>query len=185
MYIVNHLLAQNTAHESLLKSRRQVLHQRIAVTLRDHFPALTETEPAMTVHHFAGRADRGSHRMLEYIQARRRFAFAEGIAHLGTAIDLADSLAEEPERRLARLRFQIAYANAYRHARGPGAFEPTTAFARTREIAARVGDAPDRFSADYAVLVSHWAEAAADREAAEASLEDIKRLPESSEASLV
>src|SRR5262249_30897714 len=73
------------------------------------------------------------------------------------------------------------------HARGPGALEPTTAFARAREIAAGVRDAPERFSAYYGAWVSRWVrgETAAAREAAEAALEDIKRLPESSEASLV
>jgi len=190
VYIFKHALVQDAAYESLLKSRRQVLHQRIAVTLRDRFPAIAETEPAMIAHHFtrAGQADEA----IEWWskagdQARRRFAFAEAIAHLGKAIELADGLPDEPERRLGLLRLQIAYANAHLHARGPGALEPTTAFARAREIAAGVQDAPERFSAYYGLWVSHWVrgETAAARETAEAALRDIETLPGSSEASLV
>jgi len=190
VYIFKHALVQDAAYESLLKSRRQVLHQRIAVTLRDRFPAIAETEPAMIAHHFtqAGEAEEA----IEWWdkagdQARRRFAFAEAIAHLGKAIELADGLPDGPERRLARLRLQIAYANAHLHARGPGALEPTTAFARAREIAAEVQDAPERFSAYYGLWVSYWVrgETAAAREAAEAALRDIETLPGSSEASLV
>jgi hypothetical protein len=155
----------------------------IAVTLRDRFPTIAETEPAVIAHHFTQRGQ--TEEAIEWWgkagdQARRRFAFAEAIAHLGKAIDLAIGLPDEPERRLARLRLQIAYANAHLHARGPGAIEPTTAFAQAREIAAGVRDAPERFSAYYGLWVSHWVrgELAAAREAAEAAFEDIKSLPE-------
>jgi hypothetical protein len=103
---------QGTAYESLLRSRRQVLHQRIAVTLRDRFPTIAETEPALIAHHFtqAGQTQEG----IEWWskagdQARRRFAFAEAIAHLRKAVDLADGLPDEPEWRLVRLRLQIAW----------------------------------------------------------------------------
>ena len=118
-------------------------------------------------------------------QARRRFAFAEAIAHLGRAIDLAGALPDEPERRLARLRLQIAYANAHLHARGPP--EPTAAFARAREIAAEVVGAPERFSAYYGLWVSHCVrgDLASAREVAEAALRDIIGQPGSSEASMV
>jgi tetratricopeptide (TPR) repeat protein len=190
VYIFKHALVQDTAYESLLKSRRQVLHQRIAVTLRDRFSTIAETEPEMIARHFtqAGQTEEA----IEWWgkagdQARRHFAFAEAIAHLGKAIDLADSLPDEPERRLARLRLQIAYANAHLHARGPGALEPTAAFARARDIAAGVPEAPERFSAYYGLWVSHYVrgELAAAREAAEAALQDIESRPGSSETSMV
>jgi len=52
-YTFKHALVQDTAYESLLKSRRQVLHQRIALTLEQRFPALAEAEPEILAHHYS------------------------------------------------------------------------------------------------------------------------------------
>ena len=43
VYSFKHALVQDAAYESLLKSRRQVLHRRIAETLRDRFPTIADT----------------------------------------------------------------------------------------------------------------------------------------------
>jgi class 3 adenylate cyclase len=51
-YTFKHSLVQDTAYESLLKSRRQTLHQRIAETLRDKFASIAEAEPELLAHHF-------------------------------------------------------------------------------------------------------------------------------------
>ena len=40
------------AYESLLKSRRHMLHRRIGESLRDRFPNLAQTEPEIIAHHF-------------------------------------------------------------------------------------------------------------------------------------
>src|SRR5262249_23603420 len=157
-------------------------------TLRGNFPAVAEAEPAMLAHHFtqAGQTEEA----VEWWsragdQARRLFAFADAIAHLGRAMDLAETLPDTAERRLKAPKLQIAYANAHLHARGPGAPEPTAAFARARDIAAGTGDAPERFSAYYGLWVSHFArgELSPAREVAEAALGDIVGRPNSSEAS--
>ena len=44
-YRFKHALIQDAAYENLLKSRRQVLHRRVAETLRDHFAATAAAEP--------------------------------------------------------------------------------------------------------------------------------------------
>jgi predicted ATPase len=158
--------------------------------VEEHFPELGSTQPEILARHLteAGQAEDA----IEWWskageQARRRVAFTEAIAHLGKAIDLAEGLPDGAERRLARLRLQIAYANARLHARGPGAPESTAAFARAREIAAGTGDAPERFSAYYGLWVSHFVrgELGSMREVAEAALREIGSQPGSSEASMV
>src|SRR6266700_3479708 len=45
VYSFKHALVRDAAYESLLKSRRQVLHLRIAEALRDRFPQIADTEP--------------------------------------------------------------------------------------------------------------------------------------------
>jgi predicted ATPase len=53
VYSFNYALVRDAAYESQLKSRRQVLHRRIAEALRDRFPAMAETGPEVVAHHFA------------------------------------------------------------------------------------------------------------------------------------
>ena len=51
-YIFKHALVQDAAYGSLLKSKLQELHQRIAQTLQDRFPERTESEPDLVAHHY-------------------------------------------------------------------------------------------------------------------------------------
>jgi predicted ATPase len=51
-YTFKHALVRDTAYESLLKSQRQILHQKIAETLREHFADIVEAEPELLAHHF-------------------------------------------------------------------------------------------------------------------------------------
>ena len=101
-YRFKHALIQDAAYENLLKSRRQVLHRRIAETLRDRFADRVAAEPEVLAHHFtqAGLTDAA----IEWWgkagdQALRRSAFQEAIAHLGKAIEMADKNAGTTRRR--------------------------------------------------------------------------------------
>jgi class 3 adenylate cyclase len=51
-YRFKHALIQDAAYENLLKSRRQVLHRRVAEILRDQFAARAAAEPELLAHHF-------------------------------------------------------------------------------------------------------------------------------------
>jgi predicted ATPase len=46
-YTFKHALVQDTAYETLLRSRRQILHRQIADALRGEFPAVEVTEPEL------------------------------------------------------------------------------------------------------------------------------------------
>jgi hypothetical protein len=52
-YRFKHALIQDAAYENLLKSRRQVLHRRVAEALRDKFADSGAAEPELLAHHFA------------------------------------------------------------------------------------------------------------------------------------
>jgi len=152
IYSFKHALVQDTAYENLLKSRRQVLHQRIADTLRDRFQTIATSEPEVIAHHFtqAGLIEvaiewwcKAGDRALD------RSAHNEAIAHLEKALSLAKGLGDGPAQRLLRLRLQTTYGHALLHGRGHTQPETTAAFARAREIAAGVEDIDARFSAYY------------------------------------
>ena len=101
-YRFKHALIQDAAYENLLKSRRQVLHRRVAEILRDRFADTAAAEPEALAHHFtqAGLTDAA----IEWWgkagdQALRRSAFQEAISHLGKAIEMADKAGERRTRR--------------------------------------------------------------------------------------
>ena len=151
-YRFKHALIQDAAYENLLKSRRTVLHRRVAETLRDKFPAIAAAEPEVLAHHFTQAGlDQPA---IEWWgkagdQALHRSAYVEAIGHLGKAIGLAESLPDSPTERRRRLRLQIDYGQALIASRGHGALETTAAFARAEELATGIEDATERFSARY------------------------------------
>jgi class 3 adenylate cyclase/predicted ATPase len=192
-YTFKHALVQDTAYETLLKSRRQILHRQIADALRGEFAAAAAAEPELVAHHLTqagldepaiewwGRAGD---------QALRRSAFKEAAAHLGKAIELADKLAASagpaPSAASAsgRLRLQTSLGNALIHARGYQAPETSVAFARARELASRAEDASERFSAYYGLWVGHLSrcEPAPLREMSELFLREATAQPDCPEA---
>ena len=142
-YSFKHALVQEAAYESLLKSRRQLLHQHIGDVLRDKFPVIAETEPEVLAFHFTEAGLNGT--ALEWWckagqQALRRSAYTEAIAHLGKAVAIADALPAGPGRTMNRLQLQIAYGRALRGSLGHSAPETVAAWKRARQFAADIND---------------------------------------------
>jgi class 3 adenylate cyclase/tetratricopeptide (TPR) repeat protein len=189
-YAFKHALVQDTAYDSLLKSRRQILHQRIAETLRERFPDVVDAEPELLAHHFTQAGLTGP--AIEYWGkagdlALRRSAFKEAIAHLGKAIDMTEAAgAGEKERPGGRLHLQVSYGNAMIAAHGHAAPETAAAFRRAHELAAGHADVSERHSVNYGLWAGSYVrgELAAMRKAAEALLGDCASQPRSPEASI-
>ncbi|HEY1430530.1 MAG TPA: adenylate/guanylate cyclase domain-containing protein [Stellaceae bacterium] len=185
-YTFKHALVQDTAYETLLRSRRQILHRQIADVLRGEFAAVAAAEPEVVAHHLtqAGLDEPA----IEWWgkagdQALRRSAYKEAAAHLGKAIELADKLAATSPGS-DRLRLQTSLGNALIWAKGYGAPETSAAFARVRELATREEDASERFSAYYGLAVGYLArgEPAPMREIAELFLGEATARPDCPEA---
>ena len=189
-YRFKHALIQDAAYENLLKSRRQVLHRRVAEILRDRFADRAATEPEVLAHHFtqAGLTDDA----IEWWskagdQALRRSAFEEAIAHLGKAIEMADEAGESAPRAAdRRLKLQTSLGHAVMWGRGFASEELKAAFLRARELAGEVENPADRALAYYGVWLDSFtrAEIAQAQETAEAFLKDATRRPGSPEAGL-
>ena len=189
-YTFKHALVQDTAYETLLRSRRQILHRQIADALRGEFAAVAAAEPELVAHHLtqAGLDEPA----IEWWgkagdQALRRSAFKEAAAHLGKAIELADKLAgtaPSPASGSDRLRLQTSLGNALIWAKGYHAPETSAAFARARELASREEDASERFSAYHGLWVGHLnrSEPAPLREMAELFLREATARPDCPEA---
>ncbi len=183
IYTFKHALVQNAAYENLLRSRRQVLHRRIADTLRDRFQTIAEIQPEIIAHHFtqAGLSEaaiewwcKAGERALD------KSANNEAIAHLEKAISLAEELADGSAQQLLRMRLQTTYGRGLLHGRGHSQPETIAAFARARELAAGIEDSAARFSAYYGMWEGSFvrADLAPMREVALAFLHDAQRSPE-------
>ena len=129
-YRFKHALIQDAAYENLLKSRRQVLHRRIAEILRDQFAASAAAEPELLAHHFtqAGLIEvaiewwgKAGQRSLE------RSALVEAVAQFTRALDQIATVPATPGLRREQIRLQIALANALMHTKGYAAPESRAA----------------------------------------------------------
>jgi class 3 adenylate cyclase len=159
IYSFKHVLVQEIAYESLLKTRRQHVHGRIAATVRDQLPERANAEPEVVAYHFSqagllaiavewwGKAAD---------LAMRRSAHTEATAHLERALEMADRLKDGALEQRSRLRLQIAYGNALKIARGIGASETHAAFTTARELAATVEDVSERFPAYFGLFTGSF-----------------------------
>jgi hypothetical protein len=159
-YRFKHALIQDAAYENLLKSRRQVLHRRVAEILRDRFAVTAAAEPEALAYHFtqAGLTDAA----IEWWgkagdQALRRSAFQEAIAHLGKAIEMADKAGAAPRREAAaaasasqRLKLQTDYGQAVMWSKGFIAEETKAAIERVGQLAAKIANVEAPFDAYFA-----------------------------------
>ena len=100
IYTFKHALVQDAAYDSLLKSRRQELHAKIARVIEARFPNIKITEPEVLAHHLAAADCRGSHSALAEAGelALKRMALAEAIAHLNQGLELVSTLPPTAER---------------------------------------------------------------------------------------
>jgi tetratricopeptide (TPR) repeat protein len=162
-YRFKHTLIQEAAYDSLLKSRRQVLHRRAAEVLRDE-PERAAAAPEVIAHHFTGAGL--DDQAVEWWgkagdQALRRSAFQEAIAHLGKAIAMADKTAGPASERglreaaapSRRLKLQADYGQAVMWSKGYAADEANAAFARAAELAASTDGSLEHFSSSYGQLL--------------------------------
>jgi class 3 adenylate cyclase/predicted ATPase len=114
-YRFKHALIQDAAYENLLKSRRQVLHRRVAEILRDHLSDTAAAEPALLAHHFtqAGMTEAA----IEWWgtagqRSLARAALVEGAEQLKRALDQIATLPATPALRREEIKLEVAFANA-------------------------------------------------------------------------
>ncbi len=159
-YRFKHALIQEAAYENLLKTRRQLLHRRVAEVLRDRFADTAAAEPEVLAHHFtqAGLTDSA----IEWWgkagdRALHRSAFQEAMTHLRKAIEMADKVLSSPDppatRKAAissqRLKLQTSYGQAVMWSRGFSSEESSAVFTRAQQLAEGVNNATERFDAYY------------------------------------
>ncbi|MEA3291913.1 MAG: hypothetical protein U9Q71_06400, partial [Pseudomonadota bacterium] len=116
-YMFKHALIQDTAYESLLKSQRQVMHQRLARFLEAERPEYAARQPDLLAHHYQHAS--------EYLQAAqywqqagkqaiRQSAQQEAINHLETGLEALLRTPLSPQHDQLELATRLDLASCYR-----------------------------------------------------------------------
>jgi predicted ATPase len=154
-YIFKHALIQEIAYQSMLVSRRQQLHTRIANTLVERFPETTGTQPELVAHHYteAGLADQA----IEYWQragqrAVERSANLEGIAHFTKGLSILATLPDRRDPGGRELALRTALGPALMSTKGLGAREVEENYTRALALCRLLGERSELF----AVLRGLW-----------------------------
>jgi predicted ATPase len=101
IYTFKHALVQDAAYDSLLKSRRQELHAKIARVIEAHFPNVKTTEPEVLAYHLtaAGLPEAAIPLWQSAGElALKRMALTEAIAHLNRGLELVFTLPRSSQR---------------------------------------------------------------------------------------
>lgn len=132
-YLFKHALIQDAAYHSLLKRRRQHVHERIVEVLQTRFAGTAESQPELLAHHYmeAGLAEEAIPYWLRAgQQASQRSAYAEAIAHFHKGLDTLSTLSDIEARAHLELQFQLVIGDALAVTRGYAAPEVRQAYAR-------------------------------------------------------
>jgi class 3 adenylate cyclase/predicted ATPase len=147
-YRFKHALVHEVAYRSLLRSRRQQLHARIAAVLEERFSQTAETHPELIGHHYAeaGLRDQAA----VYFQragarALERSTYLEAISHLARGLELLEASPDTIERVQRELELQLALGSALMATRGYAAPEVEQAYVRARALCSHIGHTPQLF----------------------------------------
>jgi predicted ATPase/class 3 adenylate cyclase len=142
-YTFKHTLVQDAAYGTLLRSRRQGLHARIAKEIEIHFAEMGDQRPELLAHHAtqAGLIERA---VVQWGKAGRksvsRSAMIEAVSQLRRGLELVPSLPDTPERQRLELELQSALGGALVASKGIAAPETGSAYARARLLCEQLGD---------------------------------------------
>jgi serine/threonine protein kinase/predicted ATPase len=141
-YLFKHALIQDAAYQSLLKSKKQQVHRRIAVALEKQFGEMVQNQPELLAYHFteAGLVPQG----IEYwskagIRSQERMANVEAASHLRRGLEMLASLPDTPERAGQELGMQIPLGTVLIASQGYAAPDVGPIFARARELCLKIG----------------------------------------------
>ncbi len=161
-YRFRHALIQDAAYQSLLRSKRQDYHRRIAQVLEERFPETAEVQPQLLAYHYAeaGLGQQAiTHWQMAGQKAVQRSANAEAVSHLTKGLELLETLPETPERFQQELALQLALGTPLIASKGFGSPEVGKVYARARELCRRAGEAPQLFPVFWGLWMFYMARA--------------------------
>jgi tetratricopeptide (TPR) repeat protein len=116
VYAFKHALVQDAAYDSLLRSRRQELHGKIARVMEERFPRTVSTEPELLAHHYTAAKEPETAIPLwrkAGSLALGRMALTEAIAQLNRGLELVAALPASAERDGGELDLRTLLGTAW------------------------------------------------------------------------
>lgn len=113
-YIFKHALIQDTAYETLLRSKRQQLHQQVVTVLEHQFPELVETQPELLAHHLTEAGLKQKALLMWEKAGNKTFEqnnLLAALHHFQKAFSLLDAIEETSERMEKELALLLPYNN--------------------------------------------------------------------------
>lgn len=161
VYTFKHILLQDVAYDSMLRSQRISLHTRIVAVLEKHFHEVVQNEPELIAFH-CSRAELGEKAVGYWLKAGAsavsRSANLEAVHHLRNGLQSLHAIGSERERARLELELQLTLGQAFIAARGYTAVETALAFARAEQLIEKIGDTGNtgqRYSVLYGIFVGY------------------------------
>ena len=154
-YLFKHALVQDAAYGTLLRSRRQRLHARIAAILEEKFPEVVAVQPTLMAQHCteAGlRENAISYFLKAGQQAIARSAMSEAVAVLQRGLDVLASVPNDPNHDQRELELRAALVPALIATKGYSAPEVGATVVRARSLAEKL----DRSEYIVGLLYGEW-----------------------------
>src|SRR4029077_7745578 len=137
-FLFKHALVQEAAYGTLLRTRRQELHARVAAVLEQHFADLVERQPELLAHHLTAADDteRAAGQWLRAgLHAAARSAHLEAIRHFDRGLAILPSLPEGPARDGQEIELQLAKGLSLLTTESFMSTAAAHAYTRARELA--------------------------------------------------
>jgi class 3 adenylate cyclase len=158
LYTFKHVLVRDVAYGTMLRSRRQQLHARIAQVYSAE-PAVAERQPELVADHFA-EAGQSAEAVRWWLKAGQielaRSANSEAAAHLRKALDLVEAWPRGGTRDQQELELLSMLGTALIATHGYGAEQTLSAYERGRELIHVTGDRTRQDAILSGVFVAYY-----------------------------
>lgn len=158
-YVFKHALVQDAAYATLIHSKRQQLHSRIADALEEQFSETVEMQPELLAHHLmqAGLTERA----IDYLRKAGqrtigRSAHTEAIRHLTQALELLQTRPESPARKSTALGLEVMLSQATIASYGYAASETAEVLLRAKTYIDDLTDPSQKLAVLYGIWACHY-----------------------------
>jgi class 3 adenylate cyclase len=154
-YTLKHALVQDAAYDTLLRSRKQHIHARIASTLENRFLETAAADPTILAHHYT---EAGLHEnALNYLvkagqQAVARSAMAEAVALVDKGLGLLSAMPSSREHQKQELQLRLALAGALIGTKGYSSPQVSETWARAGVLGELIGE-----TSHFIPIAGQWA----------------------------
>jgi class 3 adenylate cyclase/tetratricopeptide (TPR) repeat protein len=154
-YRFKHILMQETAYSSLLKSTRVELHDHVARILEEQFPDRSEYRPELLAYHYGEGGNPGSAVRYWSLAAKKSleiYALEEAIERAKAGLTQLKALPESQERDAAEIMLRSMLGKGLLATRGYADPKVAETFGRALELSESIGNAPQLFQ----LVVGLW-----------------------------